>query len=306
MDPRAILARFLRHPQVAAVRAPLDVYGGAAGGLLARGLAFSALFALVPTLLLVLGLVGWVAGDAAARERISTTLSIAVPPLTGLIGDSVDALSDGAALTSLLGVIGVIWTVSQFYAALDVAMARIYSGEPGRSTLLRTARGFVAVALLGGSVVSLIVLGSAALALEATAATGGQPVELLVSLLSSPVVLVALASLVVLLAYRLVPPRTPSWRAAGIPAAAVGATVVVLTQAFVFLVPRLVGMQALTGSLASGFVTLAWLSLTFQALLLGAAWVRVRDEVPGSEATTGSAAALGGPATPAEPGVGGE
>ncbi len=78
MDPRAILARFLRLPQVAAVRAPLDVYGRAAGGLLARGLAFSALFALVPTLLLVLGLVGWVAGDAAARDRISATLSVAV------------------------------------------------------------------------------------------------------------------------------------------------------------------------------------------------------------------------------------
>ena len=85
MDPRAILARFLRLPQVAAVRAPLDVYGRAAGGLLARGLAFSALFALIPTLLLVLGLVGWVAGDAAARDRISATLSAAFPPLAGLI-----------------------------------------------------------------------------------------------------------------------------------------------------------------------------------------------------------------------------
>lgn len=305
MDPRAILARILRLPQVAAVRAPLDVYGRAAGGLLARGLAFSALFALIPTLLLVLGLVGWVAGDAGARDRISATLVTTFPPLASLIGDSVQALSDGAALASLIGIAGVVWTASQFYGALDQAIARIYSDEPERSTLLRTARGFVAVVLLAGSVASLIVLGSLAVALDAVSATREAPVRALVALLNSPLVLVVLASLVVLLIYRLVPPQTPSWRATGIPAAAVGAIVVVLSQAFVFLVPRLVGAAALAGSLASAFVTLAWLSLSFQALLLGAAWVRVRDEGAGTAGLAGSAA-LQRAAPPAEPGGGGE
>ena len=51
-----------------------------------------------------------------------------------------------------------------------------------------------------------------------------------------------------------------------------------LSQIFTFLVPRLVGVAALAGSLASAFIALAWLSFTFQALLYGAAWVRVRDE----------------------------
>jgi membrane protein len=305
MDPRAILARILQVPQVAAVRAPFVVYGRAAGGLLARGLAFSALFALMPTLLLVLGLIGWVAADAAARDRISATLIETFPPLAGLVRDSIQVLSDGAVLTSVVGAVGVIWTVSQFYGALDVAMARIYSDEPERSTLRRTARGFLAVALMCGSIVGLIVLGSLALALDATSATQGQPAELLVTLLDSPIVLVLLAGLVVLLIYRLVPPKTPSWHAAGIPAALVGATIVVLSRAFIFLVPRLVGVEALAGSLASAFVTLVWLSLTFQALLLGAAWVRVREESSRGAPSTGSAALLRA-AAPAEPGGGGE
>ena len=305
MDPRPILARILLVPQVAAVRAPLAVYGRAAGGLLARGLAFSALFALIPTILLILGLVGWIASDPATRDRISASLIATLPPLAGLIRDSIHALSDGAALTSLLGVVGVVWTVSQFYGALDVAMARIYSDEPERSTLLRTARGFVAVVLLGGSVVGLVVSGSLALALDATSATDAQPVAFLVAMLNSPVVLLVLAVLIVLLVYRLVPPRTPSWHAAGIPAAAVAAAIVVLTRAFVFLVPRLVGVEALAGSLASAFVTLAWLSLMFQALLLGAAWVRVRDEAADGARVVGSAA-LERAAAPAEPGGGGE
>jgi membrane protein len=296
MDLRTILDRFLDAPQVAAVRAPIDVYGRAAGGLLARGLAFSALFAVIPTVLLVLGLVGWVAGDPAARDRIIASLISTFPPLTGLIGDSVRALSDGAALASVVGIVGVVWTVSQFYGALDLAIARIYGDDPARSMLMRTARGFVAVVVLGGSIVGLIVLGSLALTLEATSATESRPVEVLIALLNSPLVLIVLVSLVVLLTYRTVPPRSPSWHAAGIPAALVGAWIVVLTRAFVFLVPRLIGVEALAGSLASAFVTLAWLSLTFQALLLGAAWVRVRNE--GRLAARLSA--LEGPAASAE------
>jgi membrane protein len=305
MNPRAILARILAQPVVVAVRAPLDVYGRAAGGLLAQGLAFSALFAMMPTLLLVLGLIGWVAGDAAARDRISATLVSAFPPLADLASDSVRALSDGAALTSVLGAIGVVWTVSRFYGALDVAVARIFSGEPGRSSLVRTARGFLAVALMVGLIAGSIVLGSFVLALDATSASRVAPVEFAAVLLGSPIVLVVLAALAVLLVYRRVPPRTPSWRAAGIPAVAVGATIVVLSRAFVFVVPRLVGVEALAGSLASAFVTLAWLSLTFQAVLLGAAWVCVRDGPPAGVGSAGSTT-LEGAAAPAEPRVRGE
>ena len=37
----------------------LDIYGAAAGGLLANGLAFSSLFASIPTTLLIVGVAGW-------------------------------------------------------------------------------------------------------------------------------------------------------------------------------------------------------------------------------------------------------
>ena len=305
MDPRAILARILEQRWALAVRAPLDVYGRAAGGLLAQGLAFSALFAMMPTLLLVLGLVGWVAGDPAARDRIITTLITAFPPMADLARDSVGALSDGAALTSVLGAIGVVWTVSRFYGVLDIAIARIFADEPQRSSIARTARGFFAVALMVGLIVGLVVIGSAVLALDATSASRAAPVETLASVLDSPVALVVLSGLLILLVYRRVPPKTPSWRAVGIPALAVGATIVVLSRAFVLLVPRLVGVEALAGSLASAFVTLAWLSLSFQALLLGAAWVRVRNESSAGASPSGSAA-LERAAPPAKPGVRGE
>ena len=309
MDPRAILARILEQPCGGGCPGRRwTCTGELAGGLLAQGLAFSALFALLPTLLLVLGLVGWAAGDPASRERISVTLVSTFPPLASLIRDAVRAVSDGAVVTSIVGIVGVIWTVSQFYGALDQAIARIYAGTPERSAILRTARGVAMVVLLAAAVVGLIVLGSLALTLDALSAADDPLMHAAVTLLNSPLVLLVVASLIVLLVYRIVPPRTPGWRAAVIPAALVGSVLVVLSQAFVLLVPVLVNAQALAGSLASGFVTLAWLSLDFQALLLGAAWVRVRSE-PGASSgvpSTGSAATLEGAAPPAEPGVRGE
>ena len=76
-----------------------------------------------------------------------------------------------------------------------------------------------------------------------------------------------------------------------------------LTQAFTFLIPRLVGVAALAGSLATAFIALAWLSFLFQAMLYGAAWLKVREDERLAVATP---SALERPAATAEPGGGGE
>lgn len=302
MDPRARLARIMQHRRVAGVQAVLDAYSRAAGGLLANGLAFSALFAAIPTTLLLLGVAGWITGgDPAIRERLRDALVAAVPPLADLIGVSIGAIGDGAAFTSALGVVGVIWTVGQLFGAVDVAFARIYANEPERATLRRTIRGFIVVGLIAAAVIPVIGTVALLAAFDSVTDTQGQLTRSFLGLLSAPLFLLLLACLAVIVAYRVLPPSPPRWRALIIPAVTVGALLVVLSQAFAFLVPRLVGVAELAGPLASGFVTLAWLSLSFQALLLGAAWVRVSDESL-SGAGSGSAL-LEGPASPTEPGV---
>ena len=89
------------------------------------------------------------------------------------------------------------------------------------------------------------------------------------------------------------------------PAVVAGVAIVVLSQLFLFVAPRLIGAALLAGSLATAFVALAWLSFTFQVLLLGAAWVRVRDDA-GVAAADAAGSALAGAAAPAEPGGRGE
>jgi membrane protein len=297
MDPAAILERFLDRPRVALLRAVLDVYGRAPGGLLANGLAFAALFAAFPVALVTLGVAGLLVDDPTLQARLARAIGTLLPPLRDLVDQALLALSDGAAVTSAVGVVGLVWTVSQFYVTLDVAFARVFADRQERNVFRRTTRGFISVAGLVGAIVALIVGGSLAAAAEALLPSSSPSLALVGRVLRSVPVVAAIGVVVIAIVYRVVPPRSPSWRAIWLPAIVAGVGVVALSQLFLFVAPRLIGAALVAGSLATAFIALAWLSFTFQALFLGAAWVRVRDD---RAVAAESPSALAGAAAPAE------
>jgi membrane protein len=307
MDPAKILGKVLDEPRVAEVRRVLDVYGRAPGGLLANGLAFTALFSVVPIALVTLGVAGLLVDDPAVQQQLAQALGAVMPPLADLVDQALVSMAQGAALTSIIGVLGLIWTVSQFYVTLDVAFSRIFTDRPERDVLRRTARGFVWVVGLVGVVVALIVGGSLAAAAEALLPTTTTALIVVGRVVTSPPIVILVTVAVVLIIYVIVPPRSPSMRSAAVPAIVAGLGIYLLAQVFLFAAPRIVGVAALAGPLATAFIALAWLSFSFQILLLGAAWVRVRDDAASAaEESAEEESALPGPATPAEPGVGGQ
>jgi membrane protein len=288
MEPPAFLKRILDHRLVTDASKVFDVYGRAPGGLLANGLAFTTLFAVVPIALVTLGVAGLIVNDPAVQEQLSEALSNLVPPLADLIDQALTSLASGAALSSFIGVLGLIWTVSQFYVTLDVAFARIFTDQTQRDVIRRTARGFVWVAGIVGVVVALIVAGALAAAAEALFPTTSSALTLFGRIMTAPPVVILITIGVVLAVYVILPPRSPSWRIALLPAAVAGLAIYILAQVFLFAAPRIVGAAAFAGALATAFIALAWLSFTYQALLLGAAWVRVRgDEAEGRSASPG-------------------
>jgi membrane protein len=243
---------------------------------------------------------GFITNNPTVRTQVAQALADAFPPIKDLIDESLNAVAAGAALTSILGIIGLIWTVSQLYGALDLAFARIFSNTRERDIVRRTARGFLVVGILVVVIVGFILLTALTSAFAAMSPGADLVPSAITSFIGSLPFLVIGSMLSVLVVYRALPPRAPSWRSAAIPAVVVGLALVVLSQVFTFLVPRLVGVAALAGSLASAFIALAWLSFGFQALLYGAAWVRVREDgIPARLPLSGAAPA-------AEPGGGGE
>ena len=277
VDPRALANRLLASPPVRTVRAVLETYGNAAGGLLANGLAFAALFAALPTMLLMLGIAGYIVDDEDFQGELAAQLASLFPPQSELIDDALSAVSEGAGLSSVVGLIGLVWTVSQFYATLDTAFSRIFVSRPQRGLAGRTVRGFIWVASLVGIVLIVIVLTTLASVFNTLIPERIPILGVVTAVATSPITILALAVVVVAIAYRVLPTRTPRWGSIVMPAVVVGIGLMLLTQAFSLLVPVLVGRASVAGSLAAAFVVLAWLSWTFQALLLGASWVRVID-----------------------------
>jgi len=89
------------------------------------------------------------------------------------------------------------------------------------------------------------------------------------------VVFIAASALI----YRAVPARHVPWSAIRLPAVVVGIALMLLTQLFSLIAPRLIGVASVYGTFVAIFAAMVWLSSGFQILLMGAAWVADRVNV---------------------------
>lgn len=265
------------HRVVRQFLAVLGRYDSAGGSLLAGGLAYSALFAFVPLLLVTVGLAGLLIADPALRNQVVATIGDVLPPLRGLVEAVLGESARDASTISLVGAVTLIWGGSRFILAFTSAISRVIGSPRTRSVLRRNLIGLATAVTL----VITVILGAgfAGLAAILDAAVAKQEIAALSFLTSFVLALlpVVLAVGAMAFIYRFVPVRRPSWGSTIPPAIGVALALTVLTRAFVFLAPRLIGAAAAIGSLATAFAALAWLALTFQAILLGGAWVGERQ-----------------------------
>jgi YihY family inner membrane protein len=273
------MERVLGVPAVADGRRILGRYSAAGGGLLADGLAYAALFAIVPSIVMTMAIAGVVISDPAQRDHAVATIAQVMPPLK----DVVDAvLADATRDAGALGVIGLatlLWGASRFVLTFSDALSRVMGRTGHRSVVERNGAAIGAVVLLVAAVLAAPTLAGIASFLDLAEATGvlafvGGILHIAIGAIPPIATVVAIG-----LAYRLVPVPAPSWGSVWLPAVVVGVALTLLAQAFAFLAPRLIGAAALLGTIAAVFAALAWLALSFQALLIGGAWTADRDEI---------------------------
>jgi YihY family inner membrane protein len=246
--------------------------------LLAGGLAYAALFAIVPGVLLLAGVVGLVYADPVEQAKVVAIVVSVLPPLRDLIEVVLTDAARAAGPVSIFGAIFLVWGTSRFVVAFEDAIARVMGGDKRRGLLASNLGALAAVVLMIGAIVLSTLLSGIVAFIEAGAALGvlhvvGEVIS--IGLGFVPVVATIAATVLV---YRIVPLPAPTWRAVVVPGITVGLALTVLARVFVFLAPRLLGAAAFLGALATAFAALAWLSLSFQAILLGAAWVRDRTD----------------------------
>ena len=291
---RGVAARFvgvtLGSPAVQELRAVLDAYDAAGGGLAAGGLAYAALVALLPGLLLALVVVGLLLPNAVDRDRVVAGIAAAVPPLRDVTREALAQVSAGAVPSGVAALAALLWGSSRFYASLDVVFARLDRGGPKRGLAARTMRGLGVTALVLLVPAGIVGLGAMVDALLALAPGTGRIHGLTISMIhaTAPVLAIVLFPLAAGLVYRYLPARRLPIAALRVPAVAAGLVMAAFTSLFGLVAPRLVGAAALYGAFISVFALLAWLSIGFTILLLGAAWSVVRSGR--REAATGTLA----------------
>ena len=265
-------------PAVRTLLATLEVYDRAGGGLVAGGLAYSALIALVPGALLVASAIGLFITDPATQEQIIDFIASAVPPLEPIVRTALESVAAGAVPTTILALLGLLWGSSRFYAALDYAFSKVFPGRQQRNEVVRTLRGLLVTFLFVGLPIAALIIGSLAswvvdLAPESALVQGaGRTLVQLASPILSFLLFVGVVSAV----YRFVPSEPVPARAFLRPAILVGVVLAGFTQLFTFIAPRMMGFAALFGTFVAVFALLAWMSISFNVLLLGASWTRVR------------------------------
>jgi membrane protein len=266
----------LRWPPVVLLQEILAAYNEAGGGLLAAGLAFSALFAGLAGLLFAVGLTGFIVNDPAAREQIVGDIARQVPPLEPIVRDGLLKMASNAGAFSIIGIVGLGWSASQFYGTVDAAFARIFKKAPERGLVDRIVRGLVSVVIVVAALAAGIVTSSVQAFLERDVAPSVGDATRIAVAVAFPLITVVLVVVAVAIVYRVVPNTQVPWRVLAPPAVLTGIVLAGLTELFVFIAPRLVGSLEIFGGFAAVFAALIWLSWAFQVLLIGGAWTRER------------------------------
>ncbi|MFO1540609.1 MAG: YhjD/YihY/BrkB family envelope integrity protein [Chloroflexota bacterium] len=264
-------------PVVQRVRAPLSAYGIVNGSVLAAGLAFLALFAVISGLLLLISVLVLLGDTEARRDEAVLWLIGQVPPVEAFAREIISGLADGARVGTVVGLIAFAWGASGFYVGLHDSLDVLLPPRRRRNALIARIEGIAAILLLVGAFVAAVAAASLGVVRQVAALAVGMDLGFL-GLLVGPAIGIGGATLASLVVYRFVPSDPPSIREAALPALGSGVAIGLLTGLFGLVAPVLVGGFAGLGVIASVFVALVWFHWVFRFVLYGAAEARVRRD----------------------------
>ncbi|MGD8685057.1 MAG: YhjD/YihY/BrkB family envelope integrity protein [Chloroflexota bacterium] len=250
------------------------VYRSVGGGLIVGGLAYAALFALIPTLVLVIAGITWLIDDPQFRQQAVDLLSDAFPAISGITDTAVKEARELVAVGGIIALVGFAWGASGLYLNLTRAMERFFPGERVSGALARVLGVLLVVLIIVGVLAAVIMAGVVTVIAEAL----NLDVEWILRVATVAATL-ALASGIVYAIYRVIPANPPEAWSARLPALLVGVAIALMTLLYSVLSPWLVSGFQVFGVAATVFVALVWLRVVFLAMVYGAAMARYRDYV---------------------------
>jgi membrane protein len=264
--------------------------------LLAAGVAFFALLALVPALVALVSVYGLVADPADIQRNVEDVLAAAPKEVRDLVQSQLSSIVDsspqGLRLGAIAGLVVALWSASSGMKHLIAAVNRAYDEDETRGFI--RLRG-LSLILTIGAVVALLVALYVLVVAPNSISDGGSMSLLRTTLLVIRWPLLAIAAMVgVAVIYRYAPSRAePRWNWVSI--GAVFATLVWLAASVGFSIysANFGRYNETYGALGAVVVMMLWLYISAYAIVAGAELNAEMERQTVRDTTTGRPEAMG-------------
>lgn len=266
-------------------------------GLIASGVAFCAVLALVPTLAAIVLTYGLVATPETVSSNIASLTVMMPDEAAKLIGEqlaNVVQTSDGQKGMGLLVALGIaLYGVMKGASALIVALNIAYDEQESRS-FVRLNLLSLTIAAGGVLIAILAMVAIAGLSTLGAAFSGGPPFFAILMTFISYLLVGAVGTALAALIYRFGPDRANAkWRWLTPGSIFASASWMIMTFGFGLYVANFGNYDATYGSLGAAMVLLTWLYLSAYVLLLGAEMNCELERQTSRDTTTGTERPLG-------------
>jgi membrane protein len=290
-DPRAIPARGWKEVLLRVKTEMADDHAS----LLAAGVAFYALMALVPALVALVSLYGLLAEPSDVTRQVTDLLRAAPTEVRTLVQTQLESIikasPGGLGVGIAVGIATALWAASSGVQNLVDAIGAAYDEHEGRGFVKRR---LVALGLTFGAIGFVVAAGwLVALPKLLEGSAVGSGVQLLVSIVRWPLLAVGmLIGLGVL--YRFGPDRDkPKWKWVSVGSVAATVLWVAGSIAFSVYVGSFGKYNQTYGSLGAVVVLLLWLYLTAFSIIFGAELNSELEHQTAADTTVGDARPLG-------------
>jgi len=243
-------------------------------GIRAAALAYFAVFSIFPLALLVISAIGFFLDDPARQQQVLNAINNLLPEMTQIVVEiaegAIDNVVQSRNLSGLIAVIGLLWSASGFFRALEFSVHVIFGIGAPRPLWKSRGVGMLLVLLVTPILlVTVALISFSSLLVELPFIP-----EVLKTFLSvgiSQVLTLLLSIGAFFLLYRFVPDRWTPVRQALIGASAAGVAWMILTYGFNwYLQSGLANYSALYGSIGAVIALIFYLYLANYVVLLGA------------------------------------
>jgi membrane protein len=251
-------------------------FGQHDGPLMARSIAYYALFAVFPAILALIVVAGAVLGSEEVQQSVMAIVQQYMPIAVDAVAANIDQLVAMSSTIGLIALIGLIWSASGVASAIFRSVNRAWGVPKSRLALSAKLYGMAMMCVVGALMLLAVSIGPIVSLVQAwqTAVLELQPsaepaTDLLVSWLSV-LVPVLLSVCAVILMYRTMPRAKVRWRDVWLGGLIAGLIWSAGQEIFVWYVSNFADYDEIYGSVGAIIAFMLWCYLSGQILLLGA------------------------------------